>query len=91
VKQLSGASKALLRYLALPYAHDLAEAGSPVRAKLGLDESGRLPVGLPRRHVGAFLRTHPDDGCSFSCASSPASAVRCPSISPTRGCATARP
>jgi hypothetical protein len=51
VKQLSGASKAtLLCYLALPYARDPAEAGSRVREKLGLDESGRLPVVLPLRH-----------------------------------------
>jgi hypothetical protein len=92
VKQLSDASKATLlrRYLALPYARDLAEAGSPVREKLGLDESGRLPVVLPLRPVGAFLCTQPDDGCNFSSAPSPASALRS-RISPTRGCATARP
>ncbi len=52
----------LLRYLALIYARDLAEGGGLVREKLGLDEGGWLPILLPLRQIGAFLRTRPDDG-----------------------------
>lgn len=47
----------LLRYLALLYARDLAEAGSLVRQKLGLAESATLPILLPLRQIGTFLRT----------------------------------
>lgn len=54
----------LLRYLALLYARDLAEGSALVREKLGLEESGRLPILLPLRQIGAYLRTHrpADDG-----------------------------
>ncbi|MGD9100865.1 MAG: hypothetical protein PVF45_10335 [Anaerolineae bacterium] len=52
----------LLRYLALLYARDLAEGADLVGDKLGLDERGRLPILLPLRKVGAFLRGQPDDG-----------------------------
>jgi len=52
----------LLRYLALLYARDLAEGASLVGDRLGLDERGRLPILLPLRKVGAFLRERPDDG-----------------------------
>jgi formylglycine-generating enzyme required for sulfatase activity/energy-coupling factor transporter ATP-binding protein EcfA2 len=54
----------LLRYLALLYARDLAEGTSLVRGRLGLEESGRLPVLLALRQIGAYLRAHhpADDG-----------------------------
>jgi formylglycine-generating enzyme required for sulfatase activity len=52
----------LLRYLSLPYARDLAEGTSSVQEKLGQDERHRLPILLPLRQVGAFLRSAPDDG-----------------------------
>jgi formylglycine-generating enzyme required for sulfatase activity/energy-coupling factor transporter ATP-binding protein EcfA2 len=52
----------LLRYLALLYARDQAENAHLVGDKLGLDESGKLPVLLPLRQIGAFLRACPDDG-----------------------------
>ncbi len=48
----------LLRYLALLYARDLAEGTALVRDRLELDESGRLPILLPLRQIGAFLRAH---------------------------------
>ena len=52
----------LLRYLALLYARDLAEGSALVRDKLELGERGRLPILLPLRQIGAFLRARPDDG-----------------------------
>jgi len=54
----------LLRYLALLYARDLAEGTTLVRDRLGLAESGRLPLLIPLRRLGAYLKTrHPaDDG-----------------------------
>ncbi len=54
----------LLRYVALLYAKDLAESTSLAREELGLDESGRLPILLPLRKIGSFLRSHHsvDDG-----------------------------
>ena len=52
----------LLRYLALIFARDLAEGGELMREKLGLGESGWLPVLLPLRQIGTFLRDRPDDG-----------------------------
>lgn len=51
-----GGKTTLLRYLALLHARDLAEGTALVRDRLGLDESGRLPVLLPLRQIGAFLR-----------------------------------
>ncbi|MBU0512345.1 MAG: NACHT domain-containing protein, partial [Chloroflexi bacterium] len=54
----------LMRYLALQYARDLAQKTGGVQARLGLDESGFLPILISLRQVGAFLRSrHPhDDG-----------------------------
>lgn len=55
----------LMRYLALCYARDRAEQDqSVVKKRLGLDERGYLPILLPLRNFGAFLRVqHPaDDG-----------------------------
>ena len=54
----------LLRYLALLYARDMAEGTTLVRDRLGLAESGRLPLLIPLRRLGAYLKTrHPaDDG-----------------------------
>jgi hypothetical protein len=52
----------LLRYLALPYARDLAEGSSLVKEKLELDEPKRLPILLALRQIGSFLRYQPDDG-----------------------------
>ena len=54
----------LLRYLALLYARDLAEGSHGVPEKLRLPESGRLPILLPLRQIGAFLQAHhpADDG-----------------------------
>lgn len=55
----------LLRYLALCYARDRAKDGSAiVRERLGLPESGSLPVLLPLRNLGSYLQTyHPkEDG-----------------------------
>ena len=52
----------LLRYLALTFARDRAEGGSLVRERLCLDESGCLPVLLPLRNLGAFLKSrYPQD------------------------------
>jgi formylglycine-generating enzyme required for sulfatase activity len=48
----------LLRYLALLYARDLAAGTTVVRQELNLEESGRLPVLLPLRQIGAYLREH---------------------------------
>ena len=52
----------LLRYLALLYARDLAEGTGLVKSELGLDESDHLPILLPLRQVGTFLKGRPDDG-----------------------------
>ena len=54
----------LLRYLSLLYARDLAEGSMLLREKLGLDESGWLPILLPLRQIGAFLSNQrpTDDG-----------------------------
>ncbi len=46
----------LLRYLALLFARDMAEESALVKEKLGLNESGRLPILLPLRKIGAFLK-----------------------------------
>ena len=46
----------LLRYLALCYARDRAEDLSLVRDRLGLPESGYLPILLPLRNLGAYLK-----------------------------------
>jgi hypothetical protein len=52
----------LLRYLALWYARDCAEATSVVRDRLGLAESGYLPILLPLCNLGAYLKArHPTD------------------------------
>jgi len=54
----------LLRYLALLYARDLAEDSRLVADKLGLSESGSLPIFLPLRQIGRYLAEHHpnDDG-----------------------------
>ena len=54
----------LLRYLALCYARDRAEGATIVRDRLGLPESGFLPILLPLRNLGAYLKAHhlADDG-----------------------------
>jgi formylglycine-generating enzyme required for sulfatase activity/energy-coupling factor transporter ATP-binding protein EcfA2 len=54
----------LLRYLALCYARDRAEGLTVVRDRLGLAESGYLPVLLPLRNLGAYLKANypKDDG-----------------------------
>ncbi|MBN1485616.1 MAG: NACHT domain-containing protein, partial [Chloroflexia bacterium] len=48
----------LLRYLALLYARDLAEGSNLVSERLGLEESGYLPILLPLRRLGAYLKAH---------------------------------
>lgn len=48
----------LLRYLALLYGRDLAEGTKIIHKKLKLDESGHLPVLLPLRQMGQFLKVH---------------------------------
>lgn len=50
----------LLRYLALLYARDLAEGSTVVQGKLVADEPARLPIVLPLRLLGAYLRDHAD-------------------------------
>jgi predicted NACHT family NTPase len=54
----------LLRYLALLYARDVAESTGLVAEKLGLSESGALPIYLPLRQIGRYLAEHhpKDDG-----------------------------
>jgi formylglycine-generating enzyme required for sulfatase activity/energy-coupling factor transporter ATP-binding protein EcfA2 len=54
----------LLRYLALCYARDRAEHLTLVRDRLGLPESGYLPILLPLRNLGAYLKANypADDG-----------------------------
>ena len=54
----------LLRYLALCYARDRAEDATLVRDRLGIPESGFLPVLLSLRNLGAYFKTHypTDDG-----------------------------
>jgi len=59
----------LLRYLALLYARDLAEGDGLVTHRLGLAESGRLPVLVPLRKLAAYLKTHrPADDGTEGCA-----------------------
>jgi len=50
----------LLRYLALLYARDLSGQPGTVHKLLGLDETGMLPILLPLRQLGAFLKRHAD-------------------------------
>ncbi|MES9904112.1 MAG: SUMF1/EgtB/PvdO family nonheme iron enzyme [Sedimenticola sp.] len=54
----------LLRYLALLYARDLAEKVQQVQEKLGLADSGVLPIPLALRQIGRYLKEHHlnDDG-----------------------------
>ena len=51
----------LLRYLALLYAQDMAQGSGVVPTKLDLAESGHLPILLPLRQIGTFLKTHSDE------------------------------
>ena len=48
----------LLRYLSLLYARDLAEGTAWVAERLDLEESGRLPILLPLRRLGAYIKAH---------------------------------
>ena len=48
----------LLRYLALLYGRDLAEKKKVLSEKLKLKESGYLPILLPLRQIGQFLKAH---------------------------------
>jgi formylglycine-generating enzyme required for sulfatase activity/energy-coupling factor transporter ATP-binding protein EcfA2 len=48
----------LLRYLALLYGRDLAEKKKGLRRKLKLNESGYLPILLPLRQIGQFIKAH---------------------------------
>ena len=48
----------LLRYLALCYARDRAEGRTFVADHLGLAESGVLPLLIPLRNLGAYLKKH---------------------------------
>ena len=54
----------LLRYLALLYGRDLAQGQGIVAAKLKLAERNVLPILLPLRQIGQFLKAHheKDDG-----------------------------
>ena len=54
----------LLRYLALLYGRDLAQGQGIVAAKLKLTERDVLPILLPLRQIGQFLKAHhaKDDG-----------------------------
>jgi formylglycine-generating enzyme required for sulfatase activity len=54
----------LLRFLTLCYARDRAEDLSIVRDRLGLPESGSLPILLPLRNLGIYLKANhaADDG-----------------------------
>jgi len=59
----------LLRHLALLYARDLAEGDGLVNTRLGLAESGRLPVLVPLRKLAAYLKAHrPADDGTEGCA-----------------------
>ena len=51
----------LLRYLTLLYARALHEQSASVPERLGLDEVGLLPVLLPLRQLGAFLKRHAEE------------------------------
>ncbi len=54
----------LMRYLALLYGRDLAQGQTILKDKLKLDEASSLPILLPLRQIGAFLKAHhpKDDG-----------------------------
>lgn len=59
----------LLRYLTLLYARDLAEGDGLLTERLGLAESGRLPVLVPLRRLAAYLKAHrPADDGTEGCA-----------------------
>jgi hypothetical protein len=48
----------LLRYLELCYGRDCAEGSTIVQERLGLAESGFVPILLPLRNLGAYLKAH---------------------------------
>jgi formylglycine-generating enzyme required for sulfatase activity len=48
----------LLRYLTLLYGRDLAEKKKNIKKILNLKESGYLPIFLPLRQIGQFLKVH---------------------------------
>ncbi|NCA69346.1 MAG: NACHT domain-containing protein [Sphingobacteriia bacterium] len=54
----------LLRYLGLLYAKDRAEGTGLARENLGLTEPGTLPILMPLRQIGRYLKEHrpKDDG-----------------------------
>ncbi len=56
----------LLRYLALAYARDIGEGSNGVRERLGIEESGLLPIFISLRKLGAYLKEHhpKDDGAA---------------------------
>ncbi|MBN2393753.1 MAG: SUMF1/EgtB/PvdO family nonheme iron enzyme [Anaerolineae bacterium] len=59
----------LLRYLTLLYAHDMAEGGDLVATRLGLAESGFLPVLVPLRRLASYLKTRrPTEDGTEGCA-----------------------
>jgi len=47
-----------MRYLALCYARDCAEGATMVQERLGIPESGFVPILLPLRNLGAYLKAH---------------------------------
>ena len=51
----------LLRYLALLYARDLSTHQAIVRRVLAVNEGDMLPILLPLRQIGAFLKTHGEE------------------------------
>jgi len=52
----------LTRYLTLLYARDLAEETSITQETLNETVAERLPILMPLRQIGAFLRNRPDEG-----------------------------
>ncbi len=48
----------LLRYLTLLYARAMAEGDNLLATRLGLAESGLLPVLIPLRRLAAYIKTH---------------------------------
>ena len=52
----------LTRYLSLVYAQDVANKTEVALEKLGETMTGRLPILLQLRQIGAYLRKRPDEG-----------------------------
>lgn len=51
----------LLRYISLVYAREMARDDGSVREHLGLNEAAMLPILLPLRQLGAFLKNNSDE------------------------------